>query len=66
MGARVIQLDKQLPSINVPSPFEKAIDPTEIDEQLATSGERQLNHARTQLELTRNYPGRYDKLPPRQ
>ena len=45
MGARVIQFDKKLPSIDVPSPFEKAIDPTEIDEQLATSGEQQLRHA---------------------
>jgi hypothetical protein len=66
MGARVIQLDKQLPSIDVPSPFEEAIDPTQLDEELATSGEQQLRHARTQLELTRNYPGRDDKLPSRQ
>ena len=66
MGARVIQFDKQLPSINVPSPFEKAIDPAKIDEQLATTGERQLRHANEQLELTRHYPGRGDKLPSKQ
>jgi hypothetical protein len=46
---KVIQLDKQLPSIEVPSPFEKAIDPTQLDEQLATTGKQQLRHARTQL-----------------
>ena len=64
MGARVIQLDKQLPTIDVPSPFEKAIDPTQIEEQIATSGERQLNHARKQLALTRRYPGRKRNYPP--
>jgi hypothetical protein len=45
----------------VPSPFEKAIDPTEIEKQLSTIGEQQLSHARSQLELTRNYPGRDKK-----
>ena len=66
MGTRVIQLDKQLPNIDVPSPFQKAIDPTQLDERLATSGEQQLSHARGQLELTKHYPGRDDKLPSRQ
>lgn len=66
MGARVIQLNNQLPSIEVPSPFEKAIDPTKIDEQLSTVGDQQLRHAQAQLELTRHYPGRYYKLPSRQ
>jgi hypothetical protein len=63
---KVIQLDKQLPSIDVPSPFEKAIDPTKLDEQLATTGKQQLRHANEQLVLTRHYPGRYDKWPTRQ
>jgi hypothetical protein len=58
-----LKLVESLPSIEVQSPFEKAIDPTEIDEQLATSGEQQLNHAREQLALTRNYPGRKRNYP---
>jgi hypothetical protein len=66
MVARIIPLDRQLPSIQVPSSFEKAIDPSQIEEQLATSGEDQLRHARNQLELTKHYPGRDDKLPSRQ
>lgn len=63
MGARVVPFDKQLPSIEVPSPFQKAIDPSEIEEQLATVGKQQLRHARTQLELTRHYPGRERNYP---
>jgi hypothetical protein len=58
-----LKLVDQLPSIEVQSPFEQAIDPTEIDEQLATSGEQQLRHANQQLELTRRYPGRDHNIP---
>jgi hypothetical protein len=53
MAVRVIQLDKQLPSIEVEPSFQdiaKTVDPAKIKEQ--------LGHANGQLELTRHYPGR--------
>jgi hypothetical protein len=53
MADRVVQLDKQLPSIEVEPSFQdiaKTADPAKILEQ--------LRHANEQLEITRHYPGR--------
>ena len=50
---RVIQSDKQLPSIKVEPSFQdiaKTADPAKIKEQ--------LRHANEQLGITRQYPGR--------
>jgi hypothetical protein len=57
-----LKLVDQLPSIEMATdPFvdiRKSGDPAKVAEQ--------LRHAQEQLELTRNYPGRDDKLPSRQ
>jgi hypothetical protein len=54
MADRIVQLDKQLPSIEVEPSFQdiaKTVDPARLL--------KQLRHANEQLELTRQpYPGR--------